>query len=485
MSGVLSLLNKFIRIRFSNKSNKENMYKKELFYFLKDKGGVYNKFLQVLCITHKFMEGWSSTKEFLVYNQAKQEYINLDNILPNKEKYKYISQTPIAVGSFAQVYEAITNDEKHLAIKILKPSVRTHLKHDLKLLHRIVKLVSIFAPSSIIDFNAAIEEFNEICLTETDYEREIYNLEYFRDLYKDHKYVVIPEVYRELSNNYVIVQDFIEGVTLADILTNYNNDEDLITKANSLTGSNIITQLSIIGGELLRCAISKEFVYGDPHPGNIILLNDNKVAYIDFGIVGRKPLSQRAFYDWTKSYYNFLNLKDESTNEFSNLINTTCKCFCPDFLNALNYCTNNRIVSMITDAITKKLNREKSNSADLSKLINDGHMFTVFNEFMNSKNVFCLSIDMQNFPLLKAMQAYICTISTIDKRFKTNNFQTILTFAMDYAFEAIKNDTVPYDYIENSKYSKGDALELIDTMLASLAEGDEFLFQNIYKEMIK
>lgn len=484
MRGVLSLLNKFIRIRLSNKSNKENLYKKELFYFLKEKGGVYNKFLQVLCITHKFMEGWSGTKEFLVYNQAKQEYINLDNILPNKEKYKYISQTPIAVGSFAQVYEAITNDEKHLAIKILKPSVRTHLKHDLKLLHRIVKLVSLFASSSIIDFNAAIEEFNEICLTETDYEREIYNLEYFRDLYKDHKYVVIPEVYRELSNNYVIAQDFIEGINLADILTNYNGD-DLIAKANSLTGSNIITQLSIIGGELLRCAISKEFVYGDPHPGNIILLNDNKVAYIDFGIVGRKPLSQRAFYDWTKSYYNFLNLKNTSINEFSNLIDTTCKCFCPDFLNALNCCTDNRIVSMITDAITKKLNREKSNNDDLSKLINDGHMFTVFNEFMNSKNVFCLSIDMRNFPLLKAMQAYICTISTIDKRFKTNNFQTILTFAMDYAFEAIKNDTVPYDYVENSKYSKSDALELIDTMLASLAEGDEFLFQNIYKEMIK
>ena len=485
MKDVISLLNKFISIRLSHKSNKDNMYKKELFYFLKEKGGVYNKFLQILCVTHNFMEGWSGTKEFLVYNQAKQENIDLNKILPNKENYTYISSKPIAVGSFAQVYEARTKDSKHLAIKVLKPSVQKYLKRDLKLLRIIIRIVSIFSSLSIIDFNAAIEEFNEICLTETDYEREIYNLEYFEYLYKDHNYVVIPKVYHELSNSCVIAQDFIEGVNLADILTDYNKDDDLVAKTNSLTGSNLITQLSIIGGELLRCAMTKEFVYGDPHPGNIILLKDNKVAYIDFGIVGRKPLSQRAFYDWTKSYYDFLNIKNNDTNEFTNLINTTCKCFCPDFLNALNYCTNNRIVAMISNALTEKLNMEEKNNGDLSKLINDGHMLTVFSEFMNKENVFCLSIDMRNFPLLKAMQAYIGTLSTIDKRFKTNSFQTILTFAMEYAFEAIKSDTMPYDYVENSKYSKGDALELIDKILSSLAEGDEFLFQNIYKEMIK
>ena len=58
-----------------------------------------------------------------------------------------------------------------------------------------------------------------------------------------------------------------------------------------------------------------------------------------------------------------------------------------------------------------------------------------------------------------------------------------MIYAMEYAFEYLKVEEIPYDYIENSKYSKGDAFELIDNMLSSLAEGDEFLFQNIYKEM--
>ena len=138
---------------------------------------------------------------------------------------------------------------------------------------------------------------------------------------------------------------------------------------------------------------------------------------------------------------------------------------------------------MESNALTKKLTLVGNNNNDLNKLINDGHMFKVFTDFMNNKNLFCLSMDMRNFQLLKAMQAYICTITTIDKRFKTNNFTEIMIYAMEYAFSYLEKEEVPYDYIQNSKYSRGDAIELIDNLLSSLAGNDEFLFQNIYKEM--
>lgn len=480
---VTKLLTSLISIKLSKKSNKENLYKKELFYFLKEKSGVYNKFLQVLCITHKFMEGWSGAKEYAVYSQAEGEYIDLSFIIPCIDKYKKIDASPIAIGSFAQVYKAVTYDNKVIALKVLKPSIKKNLKKDLKFLKRLVRIVSLFLPSSFLDFNDAIDEFNDICITETDYEREIYNLKYFYDIYKNHKYVVIPEVYEELSSEYVIAQEFIEGVTLSDVLSGLNDGENLYNKAKALTGSNIYTQLTIVGGELLRCAMTKEFTYGDPHPGNIILLKNNKIAYIDFGIVGRHPLSQRAFYDWTMSYYKFLT-KNSSMSEFESLVDTTCQCFCPDFINALNLCTDNKMISMISNALTKKLNTTSHTDSDLNKLISDGHMFKVFTQFMNNKNIFCLSMDMRNFPLLKAMQAYICTVSAIDKRYSPNTFSRIMIYAMEYAFDYLKTEEVPYDYIENSKYSKGDALELIDNILSSLAEGDEFLFQNIYKEMM-
>lgn len=482
-TSLAKLLSSLLSIKFSHKSNKENLYKKELFYFLKAKSGVYNKFLQVLCITHKFMEGWSGAKEYAVYNQAESEFIDLKDVIPHYDEYKEITNNPIAVGSFAQVYKAITKDDRTIALKVLKPSIKKNLRKDLKFLKRLVRVVSLFIPASFLDYNAAIEEFNEICITETDYEREIYNLKYFNDLYKNHKYVVIPEVYEDLSSRYVIAQEFIEGVTLSDILTDLKKDENLFIKAKNLTGSNIYTQLTIVGGELLRCAMTQEFTYGDPHPGNIILLKDNKVAYIDFGIVGSHPLSQRAFHDWTKSYYNFLT-NNSSMKEFEGLVDTTFQCFCPDFINALNLCTDNRIITIISSSLSEKLDNKSRTDSELNKLISDGHMFKVFTKFMNNKNVFHLSMDMRNFPLLKAMQAYICTVSAIDKRHAKNTFTKIMIYAMEYAFDYLKSEEVPYDYVENTRYSKGDALELIDEMLASLAEGDELLFKNIYKEMM-
>lgn len=483
MKGIISLISKYLSIYFSHNGNKDQLYKKELFYYLKERGGVYNKFLQVLSITKKFMEGWSSPAEYKVFNQANEEYIDISKYI-DKSLFKNIEFKPIGIGSFAQVYKGITNNGDIVAIKILKPSVYNNLRKDLKSLKRLVSIVGLFMGNSIINIKEAFLEFSEICLTETDYKQEIANLDYFADLYENHPYIKIPKVYHLLCKDNVIVQEFVEGVTLADLLIDYKGDNSLYEANKNITGSNLWTQLSVVGGELLRTAMTKDFVYGDPHPGNIILLPNNQVTFIDFGIVARKPLSHRAFYDWTKSYYNILT-NNKDNNNFYDIINTTCQCFCPDFINALNICTDNKIVMMISNAIASKFNMVRNNTQELDDLMEDGHMFSIFNQFMNNKNIFKLSMDMRNFPLIKAMQAFICTLSTIDSKYKSNNYTMLMICAMEYAFKAIENETVPYDYIENTKYTRGESLEMIDNILSSLAEGDEYLFQNIYKEMIK
>lgn len=482
-NSLLKLISTYLNIYFSHKGNKEQLYKKELFYYLKERGGVYNKFLQVLSITKKFMDGWSTPNEYKVFNQAQEEYIDISKYIDIKS-YKSIDEKPIGIGSFAQVYKGHTLDDEIVAIKILKPSVANNLKKDLKTLHRLVNIVSLFVSTSAINIKDAFEEFSEICLTETDYQNEITNIEYFAELYKNNNYIKIPKVYKNMCTSNVIVQEYIEGLTLADLLINCQGEETLFDANKRITGSNLWTQLSVVGGEFLRSAMTKDFIYGDPHPGNIILLSNNQVAFIDFGIVARKPLSHRAFYDWTKSYYNILT-NNKNTNNFYDIINTTLQCFCPDFINALNICTDNQIISIISKAISNKFNLIRTNTVELDDLIEDGHMYTIFSQFMNNKNIFKLSMDMCNFPLIKAMQAFICTLNTIDSKYKSNNYTILMICCMEYAFKAVENETVPYDYIENTKYSRGDSLEMIDAILSSLAEGDEFLFQNIYKEMIR
>ncbi len=483
MKRVSNLIGTFVSIYLSGKPNKESLYKKALFYYLKDKGGVYNKFLQVLCITNKFMDGWGTTQEYKVFNQATSECIDLKKYI-DISLLKSYDEKPIGIGSFAQVYRGVLKNGDVVAIKILKPSISNDLKRDLKRLGKLVSFVGLFMKNFIIDVKKAYQEFQETCLRETDYISEIANIDYFYELYSQHQYIKIPKVYHELSNSHVIVQEFIEGVSLADLMTNNNNEETLWDTCQKLTGSNIWLQLTVVGGELLRTAMTKDFVYGDPHPGNIILLKDNKVSFVDFGIVARKPISHRAFYDWTKSYYNILTSKKESNNFYS-IINTTCQCFCPDFINALNICTDNKIVDYISNALANKFNQVRPNNREFAELMDNGHMLKIFTQFMNNKNIFNLSMDMRNFSLIKAMQAFICTLSTIDSKFKSHNYTNLMIFSIEYALSAIENEEVPFDYIDNTKYSKSESLEIIDSILSSLAEGDEFLFQNIYKEMIR
>ncbi|MDE6142185.1 MAG: AarF/ABC1/UbiB kinase family protein, partial [Bacilli bacterium] len=311
MKRTNNLISTFASIFFSSNINKENHYKKALFYYLKDKGGVYNKFLQVLCITKKFMEGWSTTQEYKVFNQALFEYIDISQYI-DVSYFESYEENPIGIGSFAQVYKGVLKSGETVAIKILKPSISNNLSKDLKSLKRLVSFVSLFMKNFIIDIKDAYQEFSEICLREPNYASEIANMDYFYELYENHPYIKIPRVYHELSKDLVIVQEFIEGVSLADLMANYSKEESLWDACMRLTGSNIWTQLTVIGGELLRTAMTKDFIYGDPHPGNIILLKDNKVSFVDFGIVANKPISHRAFFDWTQSYYNILTSNKES-----------------------------------------------------------------------------------------------------------------------------------------------------------------------------
>lgn len=473
------LINNLGKIYFSNIINKEYEYKKAIFYSLKNMGGVYIKFLQVLCITHNFMDGWGSPKEFEVFNKVQTESINISKYINKRECFEYIENTPFACGSFAQLYKAKFITGEMVAIKILRPSVFYTLKSDLKKLKRIITFFSYFLPKSVLNYNSAFEEFSRVCLLETDYEREVSNMEYFYEYYKGHKHVVIPKVYKDFCRKNIIVQEYIEGPTLADLISNMNLNKDISSVAKSMTGSDIWIQIIIAGGEALRTAMTADYVFGDPHPGNIILLPKNKIAFVDFGIIANKPTSQEAFYLWTKSYYDIL----KGDTDYGKLLQTTYMCFCPDLTNALNKCLfNNDFIGFISDAITSKAN-DINNNMSASNFIKNGHFFTVFTKFVDNKNALNIKLDMNNFQLLKAMQSYLCSVTTIDNKYGNNKFSKIMLGSMKYALEYCEKIGIKNDLSNNTKYTLNESYELLIDTLSSLANNDEFLFQFISERM--
>jgi len=474
----LPLFYKLAKVFFSNISNKEREYKKIIFYHLKELGGIYIKFLQVLCMNQNFMEGWGTPKEMAIFNQATIEPLDIEQYIA-KENFSTIESAPFASGSFALVYKGILKTKEKVVIKILRPSIVNHLEKDLKKLKIMLRIVSSFLPKTFVDYNDAFLEFYNNCLLETDYETEIENMKYFEKFYDKHPYIVIPKVYENLSNKQMIVQEYIEGPTLADVMESVPYSITLEDYAHQKIGSDINFQIVLIGGEALRTAMVSDYVFGDPHPGNIILLPKNKIAFIDFGIVAHKPSSQEAFYHWVKSYYAILI----GTPNYGDLIRTTCTCFCPDLVNALSKCTiDNDFFTSMENAINKKLAKISDNS-NANHLIDDGHLFKVFTEFIDGHNAFNLKVNLDNFQLLRAMQMFLSTVNTLAERYGTKHFNQIMIGSMHYALSYCEKIGIKKDMISCTKYSVNESYELLLEILSSLAQSDDFLFENICERM--
>ncbi|MFV0484750.1 MAG: AarF/ABC1/UbiB kinase family protein [Candidatus Saccharimonadales bacterium] len=390
--------------------------------------------------------------------------------------YRWVSEAPVATGSFAVVYRGEMKSGEVVAIKILRPSIEQYLRSDLRTLRVAGKLFKQFLVKNIVDYEAVLEEFSRTCLLETDYSREVENMRYFQRYYAEHPYVVIPKAYSEQCGKNVIVQEWIEGETFASVLAGRNGDKAATELAYEKTGSNLWTQMVVAGGEAVRMALTADFVFGDPHPGNIKLLPNNRIAFIDFGIIANRPSSRMAFYKWVKSYRDVLNGKKSGV---ADLAEATIVCFCPDLALALRGCEvdGESAMDKIMDGVRDKLEVVMQNDGFAKDLMENGHLFRMFTEALDSNNALGLELDMANFQLLKAMQAYLGSMTVLDNSETGDKFSAAMLSAMNYALDYADRYGVENDMPVASRYSRDESATILVDMMSSLANGDEFLFR--------
>lgn len=466
-------------IRLSKVPRKDCEYRRAIFESFREWGGVYIKFLQVLGGSSKFLEGWGGPQEMEIFAQAPyepldiKEYVTLTN-------FTEITDTPVAAGSFAQVYRGRLKTGEDVAIKILRPSIQKNLKGDLRALQNMCWLFSKFLPRYLVDYNDAYVAYAKMLIQETDYRREIDNQKYFMRYYQNHPQVLIPKVYEAFSSENVIVQDFIEGMTLADAMSMATPEKPASEIVREMTGSDLWSQVILAGGEALYTAMCADYVYGDPHPGNIVLLSDNRIAFIDFGIIAQKPTSHEAYYNWVESYYEILC--GEGT--FEKLLKTTVTCFCPDIALAMQKCNfeESNFLEILANAITKKLNGKVVGDSNYIEKFQDGHLMDVFIEVVGTK-VLDVKVDTINFELLKAMQAFLGAVTILDNAEGRHKFSEIMQYSMKYALTNAQAVGIPHDSVKVTYYSLTESYELLVDTISSLANNDEYLF-NIVKEQI-
>lgn len=187
-----------------------------------------------------------------------------------------VDPKPIGVASIGQVHRAVTRSGEQVVLKVQKPGIRARIESDLRLLDQVAKL----AADNSVELRRyrpveLVREFERSLTRELDFTSESRNADRIRDNLKSLKWLVVPKVYWEYTSAALSVQQFIDGIPARQ--TDRIEDQGLDRKLIARRGATVAWKMVLEDG----------FFHADPHPGNFLILPGNRIAMLDYGMVGK------------------------------------------------------------------------------------------------------------------------------------------------------------------------------------------------------
>ena len=202
------------------------------------------------------------------------------------EVFHYFDAEPLAAASIGQVHRARLDSGAEVVVKVQRPDIENVIAVDLEILAHLAGLMEQYLeevqghrPTAIV------QEFARSLSREIDFAIELANVQRFARQFKNNAAIHVPLVYPELSTPRVLVMEYVLGIkaSMAGQLREQGYDLPLIAER----GATLVMEQIFVHG----------FFHADPHPGNLFILPDNVVCFIDFGQMGR--LSRKDREDFT------------------------------------------------------------------------------------------------------------------------------------------------------------------------------------------
>lgn len=245
-------------------------------------GPTFIKFGQVLSVRPDLIpKAYSKELEKLQDNVPAFPFEEVKSIIEKEfgkgieHLFLHFEKKPIASASISQVHKAILKTGERVAVKVQRPNAKRIMETDIEimfyfasLLEKHIEKIKSFKPVNIIN------EFKEWTGKELDFRLEARNAKRFYQNFKGSKTVHMPKVYDGLTSERVLTLEFIDGVELNNVKEIKKRKLDF-NKIMSNGFNAIMTQVFVHG-----------VFHADPHPGNIIVMRNNAIAFVDFGIVG-------------------------------------------------------------------------------------------------------------------------------------------------------------------------------------------------------
>lgn len=196
---------------------------------------------------------------------------------PLDELFDYIDPQPLASASVAQVHAATLCSGEDVVVKVQKPGVENVLTTDMNFLFLVSRLVELVSPGmSKESVSGMVSELYQSMIDECDFIKEARNLDKFAQFLQrtGNEQVVVPRPYHQASSRRVLTMERFHGVALTDF--------DKLHEYTDHPAEVLITGLNTWFASLVEC----DFFHADLHSGNIMLLENGQLGFIDFGLVG-------------------------------------------------------------------------------------------------------------------------------------------------------------------------------------------------------
>ena len=196
---------------------------------------------------------------------------------PVAEAYAEIDAEPVAAASLGQVYRARLHTGEEVAVKVQRPRLAEIVSRDIALLRKLVAWVNRRYPtaSENADWEGMLEEFAATISEEMDYEMEARNADRFRRNFREWRAVRVPRIHWTHTTRGVVTMEFIRGTKVTDI-------EGLRARRISPVKVN-----RLLIQTYLKQLLEDGFFHADPHPGNLLVMDNGRLAFFDFGMTGR------------------------------------------------------------------------------------------------------------------------------------------------------------------------------------------------------
>ena len=190
------------------------------------------------------------------------------------DAFSFFDHEPMASASLGQVHRAALRDGRAVAVKVQRPGIRQRILTDLEVLAELADLLDEHTSvGRTFGFGGMLEQFRRSLLTELDYKAEAEHLETLAENLREFRRIVVPRPVSDFTTSKVLTMDLIEGRKVTDVGPLGLMDVDGCALAEDLFAA------------YLEQILGSGFLHADPHPGNVLLTHDGRLALIDLGMV--------------------------------------------------------------------------------------------------------------------------------------------------------------------------------------------------------